>query len=221
VIFNYTKGVIFDLDGVVSDTQKIKTQVSVDLLYDKYGIEITPEDFEETYMGMKTRQIFSSIFKKYEIEDAVDDFIELRISELDAQIENHIPLVPGSIELIDSFKQAGYKLALATGGVREWSDKVAKRLNIKNKFDVFVYADEVEKIKPNPEIYILAAEKLRLDAKKCIVIEDSKAGVIAAKEAGMKCIALVENIEDHQSYPADVLVKDLRQIDVSMIHLVD
>jgi HAD superfamily hydrolase (TIGR01509 family) len=218
-MIGYTKGVIFDLDGVISDTQKIKTQVSVDMLYDKYGVEITPEEYEETYAGMKTRHIFNNIFKQYDIDDNIETFIDNRILELDAQIELNIPLVPGSIDLIDAFKRAGYKLGLASGGSREWVDKVTKRLNIKSKFDTIAYSDEVEKSKPNPEIYLLAAERLRIDPAKCIVIEDSKNGITAAKSAGMKCIALVENTDD-KSYNADLVVSDLRQIDVEKLDLI-
>ena len=218
-MLGYTKGVIFDLDGVISDTQKIKTQVSIDLLYDKYGVEITPEDYEEMYAGMKTRHIFVSIFKQYEIDDNVDNFIDNRILELDAQIESNIPLVPGSLDLIDNFKKSGYKIGLASGGSREWVDKVLKRLGIKSKFEAIAYSDEVEKAKPSAEIYLLAAERLRLDPEKCLVIEDSKNGMLSAKAAGMKCIGLIENNDD-KDYPADIIVHDLRDISVDQLNLV-
>ncbi|MEM1312485.1 MAG: HAD family phosphatase [Patescibacteria group bacterium] len=221
MVINYTKGAIFDLEGVVSDTRKIKTQVSVDMLYERYGIDITPEDFEERYAGMKTRQLFNNIFKEYEVDDEIDNFVELRNSELDSQIDNYLPIVPGSTDLIDGFRQDGYKLALVAVGMREWSDKVAKKMNVRSKFDVIIYSDEVEKVKPDSEIYLLAAEKLRLEPEKCIAIDSTKEGLISATEAGMKSIILTENPSDDDLKSADILTDDLRKIKIDSLKLVD
>lgn len=210
------QAVIFDLDGVISDTQKIKTQTSVDLVFDKYGVEMTHEDYEERYSGMKTKQIFKDIFNRFNIEDDLDSFIEQRIVILNQSIEKEVPLIPGSIELIDYFKSKNLRLGLASGGMRYWVDLVLKKLNISSKFDAVAYSDEVEVAKPNPEIYELVAEKLRIKPQYCLVIEDAKNGMTAAKAAGMKCIGLVENTQD-KSYPADILIPSLKDFDFSTI----
>jgi HAD superfamily hydrolase (TIGR01509 family) len=203
------QAVIFDLDGVISDTQKIKTQTSVDLLFEKYGVEMTHEDYEEKYAGMKTKQIFKDIFDIYNINDDLNKFIEQRIDLLNQSIEKEVPLVPGSLDLVDYFKSQNLRLALASGGMRYWVDLILKKLNIKNKFEVIAYSDEVEFAKPDPEIYELAAEKLNIKPEYCLVIEDAKNGMIAAKAAGMKCVGLVENTQD-KSYPADILISNLK-----------
>lgn len=210
------QAVIFDLDGVISDTQKIKTQTSVDLIFDKYGVEMTHEDYEERYSGMKTKQIFKDIFNRFDIEDDLNSFIEQRIVILNQSIEKEVPLVPGSIELIDYFKSKNLSLGLASGGMRYWVDLVLKKLNIRSKFDAVAYSDEVEVAKPDPEIYELAAEKLRIEPQYCLVIEDAKNGMVAAKSAGMKCIGLVENTQD-KSYPADILISSLKDFDFSKV----
>ncbi len=210
------KAVIFDLDGVITDTQKIKTQISIDLLFEKYGVELTPEDYEERYAGRKTRAIFKDIFTRYNIEDDVDAFIDFRVQEIDAEVDLGIPLIPGSLEIIDFLKGQNIKVGLASGGSREWVDKITKKTDIRKKLDTIAYSDEVEEAKPNPEIYLLAAHRLRISPENCLVIEDAKNGMKAAKNAHMQCIGLVENIND-TGYLADLLVHDLKDIDFTKI----
>lgn len=99
-----------------------------------------------------------------------------------------MPLKEGVNELIDYLKENDYKIALATSSDREKAEYLLELVKIKDKFDYIICGNDIVNSKPNPEIFLKAAENLKVEPKECIVIEDSKFGVKAAVNAGMKAI---------------------------------
>ena len=204
---NKPKVILMNLDGVVTDTQKIKTQVSVDLLYHRYGVDITPEEFEEKYSGLKTRYVFKNIFDEYEINDDLDDFLDDRVAEMEGYIEKDVPMINGSLEFLDSVKELGFKVVLASSASRGWVDKITKKLDIRTRFDAINYSDEVESNRPSPEIYFLSIDRLKVLPEDCILIENAKDSVSSEKRDNIKSVAVVENLYD--SCDCDLSVMDL------------
>jgi HAD superfamily hydrolase (TIGR01509 family) len=102
--------------------------------------------------------------------------------------DNGVPVKPGIYELLDYLVEKKYKLALATSTSREKATNLLERAGIKDKFNVMIFGDEVVNSKPDPEIFLKASEKLGVNPEKCIVLEDSPAGIEAAYRAGMKGI---------------------------------
>ena len=104
-----------------------------------------------------------------------------------------LKLRPGTAELIDKMRARGWKLALSTGSNWNVVEAELLKLNLYAAFDVTTTGEEVLVLKPDPEIYLLTAQKLEVEAEQCLVIEDAVAGVRAAKEAGMLAVALVSD----------------------------
>ncbi len=204
--------IIFDMDGVISNTQVLHARIEEELL-EKYNIKIKSNTITEKYAGMSDKEFFKTIFNDFGKKADIDKVIKEKWNELMSHAKGNISAIEGAISLIQLLKNAGFKLAVASASKKEFIDLVLLELNITKYFDVITSADEVKLGKPNPDIFLLAAKKLDVEPKKCIVIEDGKLGMTAAKRAGMKCIGLVnkKNINEDE-YDADKIVKNLTKL---------
>ncbi|MFH1229333.1 MAG: HAD family phosphatase [Candidatus Aenigmatarchaeota archaeon] len=203
------RAIIFDMDGVISDTQKLHARVEERLL-GKHGIRIKAKYITENFSGVPTRDFFQDLFKEHNITADVDSVIKEKWKEMAADAKSGVSAIHGAVELIDKLKIQGFKLGVASSSCRKYVDIVLSKLKVKEKFDVIVTMEDVKHGKPNPEIFLLAARKLRVLPKNCIVIEDGISGIIAAKKAGMKSIAFVKATAIRSKYPADMIVDDLK-----------
>jgi len=204
------KAVIFDLDGVISDTNFLQSRVEENLLK-KYGINLSYKEITEKYAGMSDKEFFKKVCKNFGKKCNVDKLINEKWKEiLTIAKTKRIRPIKGSIKLINKLKKAGFKLGVASASRKEFIELVLSRLKVLDKIDAITSSTEVKKGKPDPEIFLLTAKKLKVNPKNCIVIEDGKLGMIAAKKAGMKCIGLVKNRKEN--YPADKIVSNLSQL---------
>ncbi|MBW6409482.1 HAD family hydrolase [Clostridium weizhouense] len=178
------EAVLFDMDGVIFDTERIYLEIWTNI-FNKYGYKMT-KDVYVTVMGRGRENVIKTFVDIYgdnlPIMKMYDEKDELLLQIIDS---GEVPIKPGAIEILKSLKKNGYKVALATSAKRNRLDKQLKIGNIKNIFDAIVCGDDVTKSKPNPEIFLDAAKKLSVSPKKCIVIEDSPAGIRAAYNANM------------------------------------
>jgi HAD superfamily hydrolase (TIGR01509 family) len=119
--------------------------------------------------------------------------------------------VSGALELIRELRSKGLKMAIGTSSQRELAHLFLSELGLKKMFKVIVTLDDVKNGKPDPEIFLLAAEKLQVAPEECVVIEDGRSGMQAAKAAEMKCVGLVGDRSSKDS-PADILVESLKEL---------
>lgn len=203
------KGIIFDMDGVISDTQKLHAQVESDLL-NRYGINIPPEEITRKYAGMKTSKIFDDLLKKQSKPYNLDDLMDEKWKNIAIFADKSIDQIDGSVELIKRLYDMGYKMAVASASNFNYVQRVIKSLDVEKYFEFLVSGDMVSDGKPNPEIFLLASSKIGIDPSNCLVIEDGVSGMEAAKAANMKCIGLVESKEN--KYPTQNLVLSLNEI---------
>lgn len=206
------KAIIFDMDGVISDTEVAQSEAEAKLLK-KYGINLTTEEIMEKYSGVKDREWIGALIKEFNLSVNLDNLIEEKYQKL---MRVEIRPMDGSVELINNFKNNDFKLAVASASPPEFINLVLRELKISGKFEILTSASELEKGKPDPQIFLLAAQRLKLKPEECLVIEDGINGMIAAKRAKMKCIGLVK-IKDYQKYPADLLVNSLKEINLENI----
>ncbi|GAA0076335.1 HAD family phosphatase [Clostridium sp. CTA-5] len=178
------EAVLFDMDGVIFDTERIYLEIWTSV-FNKYGYKMT-KDVYVTVMGRGRENVIKTFIDIYgndlPIMKMYDEKDELLLQIIDA---GEVPIKPGAIEIIKSLKENGYKVALATSAKRNRLDKQLKIGDIKDIFDAIVCGDDVTNAKPDPEIFLDAAQKLSVSPKKCIVIEDSPAGIKAAYNANM------------------------------------
>jgi HAD superfamily hydrolase (TIGR01509 family) len=206
------KAVIFDMDGVISDSQPIHAGLE-ELLLKEHGIEINADDLTRNYAGIPDRDCAKMIFKKYSKEVDLDKFVENKWSRILEFAKGKISAIDGAVDLIEKLKKNNFQLAIASSSIPEFINLVLSELNLKDSFSVLTSGREIKFGKPNPDIFLLTARKLGLSPSECAVIEDAKNGVIAAKKAGMKCVWLTnqDSLEKNE-YPADITVKSLKKL---------
>ena len=201
---NKIKAVLFDMDGVIFDTEREYLK-EWNKIFEKYGYEMKKEIYVSV-MGRGRKKV-KEIFK----ENFGNDLpIEKKYIEKDKMLKeaienNKVPLKQGALELLEFLKKNGYKTALATSAKKDRVKSQVTHAKINNLFDAIVCADDIVNSKPDPEIFLKAAEKVNIKPENCIVIEDSEAGIRAAFNAGM--------IAFH--------VKDLKEADESIIKYCD
>lgn len=210
--------VIWDLDGVIIDSTPLQLAAYKES-FKKFGINIEDIDYLENN-GRKNIITFQRICAKYNKNCNFDEWYKDKSKiYFDLIDEKGIKALPGVIELISRLKKRKIKQAVATSASREDLLFILKKLGLKSCFDVLITAEDVTKSKPDPEIFLKAAEKLGVEREKCVVIEDSIHGIISAKEAVMKCIAVsIARRTDNDLSKASMIVKNLEEVDVSKIY---
>ena len=187
---NRLKAVIFDMDGVLFDTEKIYLDVWTKI-FNKYGYKMTKEIYCKVIAT--GRENVKKIFKEEFGENLpIEEMYKEKDSALAKELEKKIPIKNGAYELLNYLRNKRYKLALATSASRERMEKQLKESNFITIFDEVVCRDDVTKTKPNPEIFLKAANKLNVNPEECIVIEDSEAGIEAAYKGSMTSIHVVD-----------------------------
>ncbi|WIF95169.1 HAD family hydrolase [Caminicella sporogenes] len=186
------KAVIFDLDGTIIDSMWIWEKLDREFLQ-KRGIDV-PKDLNKDIEGMsftETVVYFKNRFKLNEdVEDIKSEFIRMAYD----YYKNKIELKEGVREFIEFLKAKNIKLGIGTSNLKELVVEVLKRHDIIDYFDTIRTSCEVKRGKPFPDIFLKVAQDLKVEPKDCLVFEDTYAGVLAAKRAGMKVIAVSDEL---------------------------
>lgn len=192
------EAIIFDMDGVIFDTEKVYLDVW-SKVFEKYGYKMT-KNIYVSVMGTG-RENVKKVFKQEYGEDLPIEEMYKEKDELLFEIINtgKVPMKEGAYNLLSLLKNKGYKLALATSAKRNRVNRHLKKERLEYFFSAIITGDDIVKCKPNPEIFLKAASKLGVNNKKCIVIEDSSAGIEAAYNAGMIPIHIVDLKEADKS----------------------
>ena len=149
--------------------------------------------------------------------ELVEKWANLKEQYYREMIVDKLRPLPGSIELIESLNYNKFKLAIGSSGPPENVELLLKSLNIKQYFNIIITAADVKRSKPEPDVFLYAAKKLDISPQNCLVIEDAPAGILAAKKAGMKVIALTTTHKEEQLLGADKITKDLTNITLNNI----
>lgn len=208
------RAVIFDMDGVIIDSENMQ-QVAYCEAFKNQGIIIHPDDYTEN-MGRK--DAFQRIARKYNREVDFDSLFHDKNKKYHELIDNGIEPIGGLITLLNLIKNSALKIGLASASSLMNIHIILNELDIIGFFDVLVGIDLVRNGKPDPELFLLAAEKLNVGSQECVVIEDSPNGIEAAKRSGMRCVAFTGGHKaGKDSLQADIIVDDLRKITISML----
>lgn len=206
------KGIIFDCDGVLTDTEPKFTKGMMDHLH-ALGIQADPQDLE-TFCGMTLRRSCEEVMKRYKIDQLdLDQFIEdeQRCYDRYFQDDQMFPM-PGLMEFLDFLQKQGIQLAVATSSSTAYIQHLLDLFQIKDRFSVVVAGDQVENGKPAPDIYYKAMAELGLPGSELAVIEDSENGIAAAKKAGLYTIGFKASKIVQNTAQADVEVRDYAEL---------
>jgi beta-phosphoglucomutase len=205
------KGVLFDMDGVLVDSESFICKAAM-MMFDELGVITTPEDFLP-FLGMGENKYLGGVAEKHGAKVDINN-IKARTYEIYGEIvrENLYPL-PGVHEFISECLNRGFKLALATSADRVKMEVSLKEIGLSQKtFHSIVTGLDVENKKPFPDIYIKAAGNIGLKPHECLVVEDTISGLKAGKEAGCKCLAVASSFDAAMLQQADWICESLLNV---------
>jgi len=202
------KAILLDLDGVIADSEKMRTQYVQKVMRRTFRISI-PDRFFDNLFGVKDSEIIERIFARYRIIAPIDEIIVNKKKDLVPMYKN-VRMFPGAEVFLKNASKK-YKLAVCSSSWRAYVHVFLKSHGIERHFKAVLGREDVTKRKPHPEIYLKAAKKLNVKPPECVVIEDSVVGVEAAKRAGMRCIAVLNSYPLSKLRKADLIVKGLQE----------
>jgi HAD superfamily hydrolase (TIGR01509 family) len=202
------KGVLFDMDGVLLDSEEFITRAGI-LMFAEKGFTVVASDFKP-FTGMGENRFLGGVAEKYGIPFDIERDKARAYAIYERITRGNLDPLGGVREFIDRCRKKNLKLAVATS-----ADEVKMRINLRETglqaslFDTLVNGLEVVNKKPHPEIYLLAATRLGLAPSACLVVEDALSGMIAAKAAGCRCLAITSSFNADAFDQAEWVVKDL------------
>ncbi|MFX1339695.1 MAG: HAD family hydrolase [Promethearchaeota archaeon] len=208
--------VIFDMDGVLADTGPIHFQSWAKMARENAKVEFSREFFEATF-GQQSVPITRKLVGPDVDQVLVEKWAALKEQYYREMVKGKLEPLPGAVELIKSLKTHDFKLAVGSSGPLENVELLLNTLNIKQYFDVIITAEDVKNGKPAPDVFLIAAERLKIRPENCVIIEDAPVGIEAAKRATMSSIALTTTHPKEELYDANLVVKDLSYITINDI----
>ncbi|MFA6295995.1 MAG: HAD family phosphatase [Patescibacteria group bacterium] len=208
--------IIFDMNGVIINDEAIH-ELAFKEVCKKYNIILTSQGYKDLCMGKTDEQGFIEIIKKYKLDNVkISNLVEQKSTKYLELIPKNIKSYPGVIDLIKKLHKK-FILALASSSSRQEIEMVLNYFKIKKLFKIIISADDISKSKPDPEPYLLTTKKINQKPENCLVIEDSKSGIMSAKRAGMKCIAITTTHNEKELVGADVIINKFSEITEKMI----
>lgn len=212
------KTVIFDMDGVLVNSEPLHHEVSL-VQFKDLNIEVT-DDIFATFTGNSNKMIYQKLKDRFQLSHNIEDLISskntLFIDAFDKRQDLH--LMPGVKELIIDLHQNGIQLILASSSEMEIINKVFERFGLDQYFTHKVSGNDFPESKPNPAIFLKAASYSKAPIEECIIIEDSTNGIKAAKAAGIFCVAYKSEEANSQDQSlADIIVYDYKGLNFEKI----
>ncbi len=204
------KAVLFDMDGVLLESEEYITRAGMQMFREK-GTEVKFEDFRE-FTGMGENRFLGGVAKKYGIEFNVEEDKARTYQIYEEMVAGKLEPLEGVKDFIHKCKKLGLKIAVATS-----ADRIKMEINLKEigipeaEFDATVNALEIRNKKPDPEVFIKAASKLKISPVDCLVIEDAVSGVKAALSAGCRCLALTTSFTREDLSDAHWIARNLAE----------
>ena len=211
--------VIFDLDGVIVDSEPVH-QENERWMFEQLGLTLTEEE-HKNYIGTSAIDMWKQVIAIHDLNKKPEELLEMGRNRYLQMLkkEDRIRLVPGVKTLINHLGKNHFGLLLASSASKKTILTVLNHFDLLDQFEVIIGADDVNRSKPFPDLFLKAAFAHHVQPEDCLVIEDSVNGVKAAKTAGMKCIgyqnssALLQDLNE-----GDYVVESLSEINTQLIN---
>ena len=221
------RAIIFDFDGILVDSEPLIMQLIQEMAA-REGWRLSEDEYFRDYLALDDRGVIDHLWRIHGRPLSIARRNELLAWKRDAYekiIHNGLPAIPGATEFVLSAAQR-FPLAIASGSLRAEIDHLLRKLGLREKFSVLATADDCERSKPDPEVYLKALSRLRelpqlrepaLAAGECLAIEDAPLGVVAAQAAGMRCLALAHSRHQSDLQHADWVASGFSDVDLAAI----
>ena len=220
-------GLIFDVDGVIADTEPVNARVTIKVFEDMFGLKgVRPEDFIEGIGkgAEKYVKAAADVHGLHLTEEQIKAAAQLREQYLIKAIrEEQLTAFPGVLDIINAaLQKENFRLAIATSATLELSRAILESAKVPYRKMVYVTGSEITRKKPDPQLFLTAAKRMNILPVDCVVFEDAPSGVQAAKAAGAKCIAVTNSTTAENLSGADLICDSLERIDLDAIqNLID
>ena len=218
------RAVIFDFNGIIVDDEPIHFQL-FQKVFAEEGIDLTKDAYYERYLGFDDRGAFSFGYRERNrslSHEKLTELIDRKAFYYQAAIRNQVAIFPGVKELVSSLAD-NLPLAVASGALRHEIETILTTAGLIQYFKVIVSAEDVDRGKPEPDIFLQALARLNgqianaIQAGDCVVIEDSKEGIKGARRAGMKCLAVTNSHPAELLGEAHTIVNSLEEVGLSRL----
>jgi beta-phosphoglucomutase family hydrolase len=214
---NTLSAIIFDMDGTMVDNMPVHNRIWIDYLVE-LGAKPDPETFHDQTAGKMNTEIMRMFLGDgYSVEELASLGMEKEL-RYRAQFRGLARPMDGLLDLLESARQRGIKLAVATAAPPENAAFILEQLGVLPYFETVVHGGEISRSKPEPEIFLKAAERLGAPPERCLVFEDARLGVEAARRAGMRAVVVTTGIKPEAACQIPGVWKaiaDFREVDLN------
>jgi HAD superfamily hydrolase (TIGR01509 family) len=211
------RGVIFDMDGVLLDSEPLHHSAVNELLRADGSQPLSFEDYVP-YMGTIDDYTWADLARRFGLPRQAEDYVERYNGVVLELYRSRAEIAPGALGLLEELSRRGLRLAVASSSRRQWVEVCLETLGIRDFFNIVISGEMVKHSKPNPEIFLLAARSLGLAPEECIAFEDSPNGVAAAVAAGIFTIAVASPYPTaHETNSAQLHLQSLEDFDCSLL----
>ena len=193
------KAVIFDLDGLLIDSEIISYKIYKEILQ-QFGHNFSIEEYVQNFSGKTEVKNVTNLIDTYNLPWTIDEGLDTVLKIGNKLLEQGVDLKSGAKELLRYLKNKGFKIAIASSSTKDRALNILKQHNLIEYFDEFVFGHEVKNGKPNPDIFIKACEKISENPEGCLVLEDSEAGIQSAYSANIPVICIPDMKMPDKSY---------------------
>ena len=207
------KSIIFDFDGTIIDTESLWYDIYFEYFNQHFNYELPLEIFAKG-IGTRDEVVFEEIEKDLGLSIDIQE-IRKNLTSLFEDRADSLVAREGVVSFIQEAYKSGLQLAIASSSNRDWVSKYLKQFNLESYFTIIKTKDDVQEVKPSPELYLKTLEGLEVNANEVIAIEDSLHGASAAIQAGIKCYVLPNRVTKYSHFPAEAhLIDDIHLINI-------
>jgi HAD superfamily hydrolase (TIGR01509 family) len=215
-------GLIFDVDGVIADTEAVNARATIKVFQDLFGLHAVQRKDFVAGLGRGAAEYVRAAARVHGLELTDEQVAAATAARqenfLDLLKERPLTLFPGVMQLINAaLARRDFSLAIATSGTREKSEAVLQSTRIPYQQMVYITGSDVTHKKPHPDLFLTAAARMSVPPQNCAVIEDAPDGVLAAHNAGCKCIAVTNSAAPDKLNQADIILHSLTEVTLETI----
>ncbi len=216
--FMSLKAVLFDMDGVIVDTEPLHRKAYFKT-FNELGIDVS-EDLYTSFTGASTKRVCETLIHEFHLSRTYEEIADIKRKYFKDYFYNdeEFDLIPGVKELIEHYYENRITLILASSATMTTINMVFEKFELEKYFSGKISGADLKESKPHPEVFLLAAEMAKEPVENCMVIEDSTNGILAAHRAKIFCAAYRSPNSKNQDYTlADTVISDYEELELDKI----